>query len=356
MSLSPGQKLNGPEKAAVLLLSLSEEYAGRIMSQLEDYEIRDVSLVMATLGSIPSDVVEKVYVEFAEGIFTGGQLVGTYNSTERALLKVMDSSKVESIMEEIRGPAGRTMWDKMGNIDEETLAGYLKNEYPQTIAVVLSKIKAGHAAKVISLLPEELAADVMLRLLKMDAVQKEILNDIEHTLKAEFMNDVTRASKKDPFEMLAAEISAVIIEKTFPVLSERGATDELSEFIKLGLEQCPEDIACQVIVSPQLQEDTQKYISRLVPPVKVNVESDPTFSITDCRIQWGQGGVERLTKSIIDQVTEGLSRLCEKNLELNLDGSVLEEADGAEEEVTDEPQEAIIESSEQGPQSDSLIE
>lgn len=233
MSLSPGQKLNGPEKAAVLLLSLSEEYAGRIMSQLEDYEIRDVSLVMATLGSIPSDVVEKVYVEFAEGIFTGGQLVGTYNSTERALLKVMDPSKVESIMEEIRGPAGRTMWDKMGNIDEETLAGYLKNEYPQTIAVVLSKIKTGHAAKVISLLPEELAADVMLRLLKMDAVQKEILNDIEHTLKTEFMSDVTRASTKDPFEMLADIFNAFdrnTEEKFMTMLEERNS--EAAERIK----------------------------------------------------------------------------------------------------------------------------
>lgn len=233
MSLNPGQKLNGPEKAAVLLLSLSEEYAGKIMSQLEDYEIRDVSLVMATLGSIPSDVVEKVYVEFAEGIFTGGQLVGTFNSTERALMKVMDPDKVESIMEEIRGPAGRTMWDKMGNIDEETLAGYLKNEYPQTIAVVLSKIKTGHAAKVISLLPEELAADVMLRLLKMDAVQKEILNDIEHTLKTEFMSDVTRASKKDPFEMLADIFNAfdrTTEEKYMTMLEERSS--EAAERIK----------------------------------------------------------------------------------------------------------------------------
>jgi flagellar motor switch protein FliG len=233
MSLNPGQKLNGPEKAAVLLLSLSEEYAGRIMAQLEDYEIRDVSLVMATLGSIPSDVVEKVYVEFAEGIFTGGQLVGTYNSTERALMKVMAPDKVESIMEEIRGPAGRTMWDKMGNIDEETLAGYLKNEYPQTIAVVLSKIKTGHAAKVITLLPEELAADVMLRLLKMDAVQKEILNDIEHTLKTEFMSDVTRASKKDPFEMLADIFNAFdrnTEEKYMTMLEERSS--EAAERIK----------------------------------------------------------------------------------------------------------------------------
>ena len=167
--------------------------------------------------------------------------------------------------------------------------------------------------------------------------------------------DIERGKLQD-ITKWAAEISAAIIEKTFPVLSKRGATDELKEFIKLGLQQCPEDIACHVIVSAQLQEDIQKYIARLVPPVKITVEGDPTLSITDCRIHWGQGGVERLTKSIIDQVTEGLSRLCEKNLELNLDGSVLELDDETEEHVTDAPQEAIIDSGEQGPQSDCSIE
>ncbi len=57
-------------------------------------------------------------------------------------------------MEEIRGPAGRTMWDKLGNVNEAVLANYLKNEYPQTVAVVLSKVRPDHAARVLSLLPE----------------------------------------------------------------------------------------------------------------------------------------------------------------------------------------------------------
>lgn len=154
----------------------------------------------------------------------------------------------------------------------------------------------------------------------------------------------------------AAEISAAIVEKTFPVLSERGAVDELTEFIKLGLQQCPEDIACQITVSAQLQEDIQKYISRLVPPVKITVEGDPNLFITDCRIQWGSGGVERLTTSIIAQVTEGLSRLCEKNVKFNLAPSATEKDGGAEEQVTDELQEAIIDTNVQGSQSDLPIE
>jgi hypothetical protein len=69
-------------------------------------------------------------------------------------------------MEEIRGPAGRTMWDKLGNVNETVLANYLKNEYPQTIAVVLSKLKPEHAARVLAILPEDMALDVVGRMLK----------------------------------------------------------------------------------------------------------------------------------------------------------------------------------------------
>ena len=70
-----------------------------------------------------------------------------------------DLKKVNTLMEEIRGPAGRTMWDKLGNVNEAVLANYLKNEYPQTVAVVLSKIKAEHASRVLASLPEDFALE-----------------------------------------------------------------------------------------------------------------------------------------------------------------------------------------------------
>ena len=82
-------------------------------------------------------------------------------------------------MEEIRGPAGRTMWDKLGNVNEAVLANYLKNEYPQTVAVVLSKIKSDHAARVLTCLPEDFALECVQRMLRMEPVQREILDKIE---------------------------------------------------------------------------------------------------------------------------------------------------------------------------------
>ncbi len=151
--------LTGPEKAAILMLALGEEHTrapvradgrGRDQGNLPDHG--------AISARCARSVVERLFVEFAEQhVRAPASLVGSYESTERLLAEDAGRASASTqIMEEIRGPAGRTMWDKLGNVNEAVLANYLKNEYPQTVAVVLSKIKPDHAARVLALLPEEL--------------------------------------------------------------------------------------------------------------------------------------------------------------------------------------------------------
>ncbi len=195
--------LSGPEKAAILMLALGEEHASRLFVFMDEEEIKELSQTMANLGTISANLVERLCVEFAEQLSSTGSLVGSYESTERLLLKVMDRDKVDSIMEEIRGPAGRTMWEKLANVNEMVLANYLKNEYPQTVAVVLSKIKPDHAARVLGLLPESFAMEVVMRMLRMEAVQKDVLDDVERTLRTEFMSNLARTNRRDAHEMMA---------------------------------------------------------------------------------------------------------------------------------------------------------
>jgi flagellar motor switch protein FliG len=195
--------LTGPEKAAILMLALGEEHASRLFVFMDEEEIKELSQTMANLGTISANLVERLCVEFAEQLSSTGSLVGSYESTERLLLKVMDRDKVDSIMEEIRGPAGRTMWEKLANVNEMVLANYLKNEYPQTVAVVLSKIKPDHAARVLGLLPESFAMEVVMRMLRMEAVQKDVLDDVERTLRTEFMSNLARTNRRDAHEMMA---------------------------------------------------------------------------------------------------------------------------------------------------------
>jgi flagellar motor switch protein FliG len=118
-------------------------------------------------------------------------------------MKVLDKDKVNAIMDEIRGPAGRTMWDKLGNVNEVVLANYLKNEYPQTVTVVLSKVKPDHAARVLTHLPEAFAMEVVMRMLRMEAVQRDVLDDVERTLRNEFMTNLARTNRRDAHELVA---------------------------------------------------------------------------------------------------------------------------------------------------------
>ncbi len=197
------QSMSGPEKAALLMLAVGEENAARLFGMMEDDEIRELSQAMANLGTVTSELIEQMLVEFADRISTTGSVTGNYSSTERLLMKVLDKDKVDGIMEEIRGPAGRTMWDKLANVNEMVLANYLKNEYPQTVAVVLSKIKPEHAAKVLGVLPEPFAMEVVMRMLRMEAVQKEVLDDVERTLRNEFMSNLAKTNRRDSHELMA---------------------------------------------------------------------------------------------------------------------------------------------------------
>lgn len=195
--------LTGVEKSAILLLSLGEEQTAKIFSQLDEEEILQLSQTMSNLGKVSSQVVERLFIEFAENMTSTNSLIGTLDSTERLLEKVLGKDKVSLIMEEIRGPAGRTMWEKLSNVSEEILANYLQKEYPQTVAVVLSKITPEHAARVLSHLPEGFAMEVVMRMLRMEAVQKEVLDDVERTLRTEFMSNLARTNRRDSHEIMA---------------------------------------------------------------------------------------------------------------------------------------------------------
>jgi len=197
------RQLKGPDKAAILMLALGEEHSSKIWPLLDDEEIKEISQNMANLGSVNSETVEKLFLEFVNNFSSTGSLSGTFDSTERLLMKALPNDRVTQIMEEIRGPAGRTMWDKLANVNENVLANYLKNEYPQTVAVVLSKIRPEHAARVLASLPEEFSMEVVMRMLRMESVQKEVLDKVEQTLRAEFMSNLARTNRRDSHEMMA---------------------------------------------------------------------------------------------------------------------------------------------------------
>jgi len=203
------KRYGGIERAAALMLVLGKDYGAQIWEHLSVDEIKELSATISTLGRVPSAAAEHLLVAFAGEVSAMNTLHGSFETTERLLDGILPSDRVREIMEDIRGPAGRTMWDKLSNVSETVLAGYLKNEYPQTVAVILSKLKADHAARVLGQLPRDIAIDVVQRMLRMETVQKDVLLQVEQTLRNEFMSNLSRAQRRDPHEAMAEVFNAM---------------------------------------------------------------------------------------------------------------------------------------------------
>ena len=214
------KKYSGIERAAALMLALGKDYGAPIWEQMSIDEVKELSSCISTLGRVPSSVVEHLLVQFSGEVSSMSSLHGSYESTERLLQGVLPGEKVKEIMEDIRGPSGRTIWDKLSNVSESVLASYLKNEYPQTVAVMLSKLNPDPAARVLAELPKDFSVDIVLRMLRMETVQKEVVNQVEQTLKNEFMSNLARSQRRDPHEAMAEIFNALDRSTEEAMLSE----------------------------------------------------------------------------------------------------------------------------------------
>ncbi len=197
------RQVSGPQKAAILMLALGEEQRSKLFELMQEREIRTVSSAMAQLGAVRASVVDQLCTEFRDSLGGQSALFGNLENTETLLLRSLPAERAAQIMEEIRGPAGTTMWEKLGNVSPAVLANYLKNEYPQTAAVVLTKIKPDHAGRVLAQLPEPFAIEAVLRMLRMESVQRDVLAGVEETLRAEFVTNLASAQGPDSHERMA---------------------------------------------------------------------------------------------------------------------------------------------------------
>jgi flagellar motor switch protein FliG len=204
----PLQELTGPQRAAVILLTLGSEHGKEVWGALEEDEIRIVSHAMVQLGTVEAETVEELIIDFAENLSSTGAVMGSFDKTARLLSEMLPPKQAEALMEEIKGSASRSMWQRLAHIDPEVLANYLRNEYPQTVAVILSRVRPDHAARVLTILPDEFAFDVVGRMLKLENVQKEALEHIEETLRSEFVTTVAQTSRRDAHKTMAEVFNA----------------------------------------------------------------------------------------------------------------------------------------------------
>lgn len=203
MQVAIPNHLEGLEKAAMLLLIAGEDHARLIFDKLKLDEIKEITQRMSELGRVTNDDVQQLLFEFKSIMGAGAGLVGSYDTVKQFLSKILDEDKLKLILKDLGGPVGGDIWEKLSKVDENILASFLKNEYPQTIAVVLSKLRTDHAARVMAQLPQETTIEAMMRMLRLETVKDEIMTDVEDLLRAEFVLNASGGQAPDQHEVLA---------------------------------------------------------------------------------------------------------------------------------------------------------
>lgn len=175
----------GPVKAAILLLALGEENGAQIWDMLDIEDVKRVSSIMAHLGSVKTEILHDIARNFLEDM-NSSTLSGDTAATEKILMGALPRNKAKAILQELRVPEDPTLWQKLGFINSEIIAKYLRNEYPQIAAAILVRFDPEFAAKILTQFPTDLATDLINRIVKIEKTDEMAIKLIEDVLQQEF--------------------------------------------------------------------------------------------------------------------------------------------------------------------------
>lgn len=196
--------ISGPEKVAILMMMLKDDNVIKeIFNRLDQNEIYAVSLAMTNLGDVSSETVEKVLIEFAHDLNQSLQLVGNVKTAERFLKRVLSENEYTKLIEKIKHANVNSTWELIGNMDDISIAQFLKHEYPQTTALILSKLSGFKSAKILKLLSKEYAVEVLRRMMSLDAVQPETLSRVEKVIESEMYDLSSHFNRGDNVNIVA---------------------------------------------------------------------------------------------------------------------------------------------------------
>jgi flagellar motor switch protein FliG len=179
-------KMNGAEKAAYLLLCLGEETTTAVFKELSNDEIRLISNFMRGVEHVPADLARqavdhyrKTQEEYA-GLFVDGK-----DFVNNALISTGDNDRAESILEDLNSDIDGKPLETISMMDPRMVAGLVQNEHPQTISLILSTQKAEHTGRILMYFPEDLRAEVVYRIARIEKVSPDIIHQIEDALQRE---------------------------------------------------------------------------------------------------------------------------------------------------------------------------
>lgn len=183
-----GEALTGPEKAAVFMLTVGEEFAAQVFQRLDSEDIKQVGRQMARIDKVDKEDLTALVNEFKSDTGDADIFLSGNDMLESALKRALSSDKASEILEEIRSDWKLTLFQKARKLEPKVLVNFLRNEHPQTVALVLSVLEPIQSAQILVEFSEEVQVEVMMRMAELDKVSPEILVDVDRVLQDELLS------------------------------------------------------------------------------------------------------------------------------------------------------------------------
>ncbi|MBI2889375.1 MAG: flagellar motor switch protein FliG [Nitrospirae bacterium] len=226
-------ELKGLEKIALLLVAWGDDVSAQILRNLKETEVQDVTLAMSTIQGMRQDVVEKVAREFYEEVRKGQITSSDYNYIRNLLIKSLGEEKAAELMEGLFFADQEARLTILNKLDSKTLLTFLKNEHPQTVAVILANMQANRAAEVLTGLPPELQSDIVKRVAKLERISSDMVKEIDRALHEEFRTGALASAKVGGVPAVAEMLNQVDRAAEEDILAKIEEEDpELAESIR----------------------------------------------------------------------------------------------------------------------------
>ena len=201
------EKLTGPQKAAIFLMLMGDDFASEVYKYLDDDDIKRIGVEMAKIDFIPTEVAKRI---LEEANIEAKDLLSNINLSpdeflKRSLIEAY-GEKGKQLYEEIKKEVGPDSFKKLKKLDPKTIANFLASEHPQTIAIILVHLEPELSGQVLQLLPEMIRSEVLLRIALLDKVDPEIVKEISDALEEELKSVGGALGKKMGGPEKAAEI------------------------------------------------------------------------------------------------------------------------------------------------------
>jgi flagellar motor switch protein FliG len=196
--------LTWPERATIVLIALGPETASEFLKNLGEDNIRRFARAVSHMRKIPHKTVEAVLKEFMETLGDEMSVRGGMDEAKRFLGQVMDGDSINRIMEDLDGRGGRSVWRKLADASDSSLANWLQMEHPQFASVVLTKLRSDQAARVLEKFDRAFAQDVVMRMARVASVDPTVMEQIREVVERDFVSlmEKTQGARK-PAELIA---------------------------------------------------------------------------------------------------------------------------------------------------------